>query len=218
MNKKIIISISATLIILLTFKSTESTCLRLGISWTISKLLPYIFTIIVGVYLFYLIRKITFKSSILKYSLASLTLILPFIIGFAMNPIYEGDFSKLGEDKIINSSPSDFKKNGLTVVTIPDCPFCFGAIEKLKTLKQRNPSLKIDFVVCSSKAEFLKTYKEEINGAFNVRTADNPDSLAKTSGFRFPAFFYVSELKPKNKWSNDQFGVRAMDDLESMLK
>ena len=64
---------------------------------------------------------------------------------------------------------------------------------------------------------YIKNYTKEINGLFQIRLAKNPQELAKTAGFRFPMFFKVEQNKATYKWSNDQFGVRATDDVEDAL-
>lgn len=216
MKKKIVSLSVLALILILLFKKIELISLSIGLSWTVSKLLPYFCLISIGFILFFQIKKLNLKTS-QKIVFCTLVLILPFTIGFSLNPIYEGDFSKQGNTVKTVYSPTDFKNDGLTVVTIPDCPFCFGAIEKLKIIKRRNPKLQIDFVVCSTNKQYIKNYIKEINGEFSIRLANNPDELAKTSGFKFPTFFKVEKKKPTYKWSNDQFGVRAIDDLESNI-
>ena len=152
-----------------------------------------------------------------KNSIGTLSFIVPFGLGFSLNPIYEGDFSKQGTSIVKNASPADFKKDGLMVITIPNCPFCFGSIQKLKLIKRRQPALEIDFVVCANNKEYLQKYKKEINGSFPIRIADNADSLVFTANFRFPAFVLVKNKKPNYVWSNDQFGVRAIDEMEKTV-
>ncbi len=216
MRNKLIVLIVSTLLFIIIFKRIELISLNLCLSWTFSKILPYFILCLCGILLFIQFIKINFNK-LYKLIIGFIILILPFIIGFVLNPIYEGDFSKQGTSIKSNFSPTDFKNDGLTVVTIPDCQFCFGAIEKLKIIKKRNPKLKIDFVVCSTKKQYIKNYIKEINGAFSIRLANNPEELAKTSGFKFPTFFKVINKKPTYMWSNDQFGVRAIDDFESNL-
>jgi hypothetical protein len=46
-----------------------------------------------------------------------------------------------------------------------------------------------------------KKLHKKINGAFSIRLATNPEELAKTSGFKFPAFFKFEKKKPTYKWS-----------------
>ena len=214
MRNKLILLTVFTLLFITFFKRIELISLNFGLSWTFSKILPYFILGICGVLLF--IQFINFNfNKFLKFISGFILLILPFLIGFALNPIYEGDFSKQGASIKSNFSSTDFKNDGLMVVTIPDCPFCFGAIEKLKIIKKRNPKLNIDFVVCSTNKQYIKNYIKEINGEFSIRLANNPEELAKTSGFKFPTFFKVEKKKPTYMWSNDQFGVRAIDDFES---
>jgi hypothetical protein len=216
MRIKLILLTIFTLLFIAFFKRIELISLNFGLSWTFSKILPYFILFLCGVFIFIQFIKINFNK-FLKLIIGFIILILPFLIGFVLNPIYEGDFSKQGTSVKSNLSPTDFKNDGLMVVTIPDCPFCFGAIEKLKIIKRRNPKLKIDFVVCSTNKQYIKNYIKEINGAFSIRLANNPEDLAKTSGFKFPTFFKVEKKKPTYKWSNDQFGVRAIDDFEGSV-
>ncbi len=199
------------------FSKIENLALNNGTSWTFAKLLPYGFTILCGILLFFQVKKISFKKPILKYASLLLVLILPFSIGFSFHPIYEGDFNLSSEKVITNFSPIEFVNDGITVATIPNCPFCFESIKTLKKIKKRNPDLKIDFIVCAKNSKYLKKYLTEIDGDFEIRLAKNPDSLAFTSGLRFPTFYLVKDKKPVFKWSNDQFSVRSIDVLESKL-
>ncbi len=182
-----------------------------------SKIIPYALLVLYGVLLLFQIKKTNF-SRLLKFTICFLVLVLPFGIGFVLNPIYEGDFSKNGHEISKNNSPKEFTTDGLMIATIPDCPYCLGSISKLKLLKKRNPKLNIDFVVCTKNKEYIKRYKSEINGAFNLKIAQNADSLATTVGFKFPTFIQVKNKKPVYLWSNDEFGVRAIDDFEQLIK
>lgn len=215
MKKSIVFISFISIIIILLFKKIESTALKSNFSWTFSKILPYSLLLIIGLILFTFIIRINFKNYLVKTIVLTLVIFLPFIIGFALYPIYEGDFSLEGQKVNRNASPSDFKFNGLMVVAIADCPYCFASIEKLKLIKKRNPRLNIDFVVCTNDKKYLDNYIKESKGIFNVRIANNSDSLALTAGWRFPTFIVVKKLKPQYLWSNDQFGVRAIDKLES---
>ena len=207
-----------TIVSIVFFKQIENIALSLGLSWTISKITPYVILILLGITLSFKIKKINFKHKISKYLFQILVFGLPFSIGFGLNPIYEGDFSKNGESLTIKTIPEDFQNDGLIIATIPNCPFCFEAIDKLKKIKKRNPSLKIEYVVCVKNPIYVQNYKKEINGAFTVRTAMNPDELAKIAGLRFPSFFLMKDKKKIYKWSNDQFGVRAIDELELKIQ
>ena len=198
------------------FGKIELLLINTGFSWTFSKIFPYALLILFGIILCIESRKGIVRRWV-KNSIGILSFVAPFGLGFIFNPIYEGDFSKQGTSIVKNASPADFKKDGLMVITIPNCPFCFGSIQKLKLIKRRQPALEIDFVVCANNKEYLQKYKKEINGSFPIRIADNADSLVFTANFRFPAFVLVKNKKPNYVWSNDQFGVRAIDEMEKTV-
>ena len=113
---------------------------------------------------------------------------------------------------------NDFNENGLSVLSIPGCHFCSESIEKLKKIKKRNPKLSITFIVLSRDLRALTKYKKEINGVFKLKLASNPDNFAVLAQLKFPAFLIIKNKKPIYRWSNDQFGVRAIDLLEAIKK
>lgn len=203
---------------ILFFKQIEQVIFDLGYSWTFSKTFPYVLLIIFGSLLAIYFRKINFIQQItkkwIKICLTLTIFCLPFSIGFYLHPIYEGDFSLNGEKITKNFSPLDFQKDGITVIAIPGCKFCFESIEKLKKIKRRKPSLSINFIVCCKEKQLLNDYKKEINGAFPVLNSKNPMGLANTAKRFFPSFVRVKNSKPIYLWSNDQFGVRAIDLIE----
>ena len=216
MKIKLFSIVILTIISILFFGKIELLLINTGFSWTFSKIFPYVLLILFGIILCIESRKGIVRKWV-KNSIGTLSFIVPFGLGFSVNPIYEGDFSKQGTSIVKNASPADFKKDGLMVITIPNCPFCFGSIQKLKLIKRRQPALEIDFVVCANNKEYLQKYKKEINGSFPIRIADNADSLVFTANFRFPAFVLVKNKKPNYVWSNDQFGVRAIDEMENTV-
>lgn len=199
------------------FQSLELWFLNKNFSWTMSKLLPYTFLIIAGILLAYSFSKaFKLKSKVLKFTLGTLLFVLPFALGFAFNPIYEGDFSSEGQE--ITSAPVSYdEKYQLVVVTIPNCPFCLEAIGRLKLMKKQHPELQILYSVCSSDEKSLSFYKEQIDGAFDISLAQDIDASAKLAEGRFPTFLYIEKGIPTIKWSNDQFGAGAIDELFTKL-
>jgi hypothetical protein len=213
---KIIISSLLTISTIFYFSSLEDFFQRIGISWTLSKSLPYLFLIALGLFIALLFTKKAVTKN-MKRILFLLILPLPFIIGFAFHPIYEGDFSKNG----IQLTPLDYQENtikdGLIVITIPNCPYCYESISKIKKLALRNPKLQIEYVVCSSDTNDILTYQAEIDGLFDIHLAKDKNKLAKIADLSFPAFVQVKNNKQIYKWSNSQFGVRAMDVIEDCI-
>lgn len=213
-----IVSISSILF----FKNIETIAFDYGYTWTFAKILPYATLVIAGFILAFSIFKSPFIHKILKKWIRVFIIVFgfvfPFTLGFALNPIYEGDFSLDGEKITKNLSPLDFETDGITVIAIPGCHFCFESIEKLKKIKKRNPKLSIHFVVCSEEKNMLIDYLKEVNGVFTVCNSQNPTELSKMSKHIFPSFIMVKHKRPVYSWSNDQFGVRAIDFIERTFK
>ena len=82
------------------FSQIESLALSIGTSWAFAKISPYAFTVISGIVLGLQIKKKYSKNTSLKYISIFLAIILPFSIGFALHPIYEGDFTNTPGEKI----------------------------------------------------------------------------------------------------------------------
>lgn len=181
-------------------------------SWTLTKALPYILMILGGVFLFWIFSRFKSKIRIIRF----FVWVLPFLIYFILNPIYEGDFSN--QYRIIQSKSLPLKtfNNELIIITIPGCPFCFASIESLKILKKRNHSLKINYIVCSSDSLSTLEYKKESRGIFPINYSTKPEKWTAIVKGKFPSFLLVGKTQTKI-WSNDGFGVRAKDEIESVI-
>ncbi len=186
--------------------------LELGWSWTFAKIAYYLLFIFIGIGFSFFFH-ILFKP---RNWMRKLTLILfstiSFLIGFILQPIYEGDFSN--DYEIVNSTPSDIKPKQLTLIAIPGCPYCYEAIDRLLLLKKRNEFLSIHFVVCSDDSTQLEWYQEKIKDAFDVKLATDLEKMQKLAKGRFPTFVYQDQQGITKRWSNDQFGVVAIDYIE----
>ena len=213
---KIILYTIITTFSILFFKELELGLFNIGLSWTLSKATPYLLSILLGALLSITLYKSITLKKVFKVNLSILILLLPFVISFALHPIYQGDFSKNGKVLSQNSYNENTIDNGLMVITIPNCHYCYEAIGRLKTLALRNPELNIEYVVCSSDSNSTTTYKEEIDGLFKIRIAKDRNELARVAGGSFQAFVHVKNGKQTYKWSNSQFGVRALDLIEEL--
>jgi hypothetical protein len=106
----------------------------------------------------------------------------------------------------------------LLIVTIPDCPFCLESITRLKLIKKRNPTIKMLFSVCSEDEQKLNLYRGLIAGDFDIALAKDIEASVKLAEGHFPTFVQLKKGLPSYKWSNDQFGAGAIDELESQIK
>jgi hypothetical protein len=192
----------------------ETILLNSGLSWFISKLLPYILSLALGLVLFLLAKKFLKNKKWKSFILIPL-LFIPFLVYFIQYPIYEGDFSN--NSKTVNTAIELGNENELIVVAIPNCPFCFESIAKLKRVKQRIPEAQIQFLVCTENENDLQTYKIESQGLFEIKKISNYEDLAIMVDNKFPSFILLKENQQVQIWNNSAFGVSAIDEVEGFI-
>lgn len=213
-----LIAFSLSIVTILFFRELELSTIESGFSWTLAKALPYALLIFIGFVLALLFPKlVSIKKKVLKLGVQLLLLVLPFSIGFALFPIYEGDFSLIGKELKQTKSLENFENADLVVIAIPGCPYCLASIDKLKLIKKRNPSIKIHFVVSTPDQKDLANYLAAAGGMIDVQQSKEIELTSEYAESRYPTFIQIKNNKAVYKWSNDQFGVRAVDKLEGEL-
>lgn len=194
----------------------EDFLLGVGLSHSLSKVLPYILVVLLGVFLARMVYGRFRSNKKTGIVLSIFFLIAPFIAYFAVNPIYQGDFGKNGREQSFRNAKTTMFHDGLLVLAIPGCPFCMESIEGLKQMKKRRPELKIEFSVFgTSDKELLKGYKKAIDGKFKLTTLRNETAFTANTGNSFPTFVMIKKGKAVYSWSNNDFGVRAKDEIEN---
>ena len=193
----------------------ESYFLESGMSWTMSKVLPYLVMILAGILLWIIAKKVVRRmNKYMRWGLLLIVFVAPFFVYFLISPIYQGDFSNNSIE--VEQSEKNAELNGkkLVVITIPGCPFCLEAIDQLLIMKNRVPNLELEYIVCSSDSTSVDWYKEKGGEMINVRLAENKEEMAKIAQHSFPTFVLVDNKRPLRTWSNDSFGVFARDEIE----
>lgn len=190
----------------------EHFLLNLGLSWTLSKILPYVIWTIAGFVLWWMVSK-RLKNKWMKL-LSLLMIPVPFMVYFIFSPIYEGDFSNESRERGLLVS-NELEEGELTLLAMPGCPYCYDAIDVLKVMKERTGSDLIRFRVATNDSTTMDWYKEKVDGAFPVEMVAS-DSVAQLARGYFPTYVYTS-AKGHRIWSSDQFGVGALDWLEEQL-
>jgi len=193
----------------------ESFLLNLGLSFTSSKLFSYIFFVGIGLLLAFLFFKKSKNGSISKIPKLIISLVLfvsPFLIYFAIHPIYQGDFSN---NSYPIDSKVDFPKNKqLTIIALANCPYCIQSIETSKLLKKKNPGMRIEYWVLSSSPAHYMKYKKLLGNAAQIKLkARISDELAIIAKGSYPTFVLSDNNKGIKAWNNDSFGVMAMDEV-----
>jgi thioredoxin-related protein len=193
----------------------ESYFLNAGLSWTMSKVLPYFIMILVGIVLWIIAKKLLKSlNKFLRWALLLVIFLMPFGIYFSISPIYEGDFSNNAIEVMRSDANAELTGKKLVVITIPGCPFCLQAIDQLLVMKKRVPNIEIEYIVCSSDSTTVDWYKENAGDDITVRLAVNSEEMAKIAQHAFPTFVLVDNNHPIKTWSNDSFGVFARDEIE----
>ena len=190
----------------------EKALIDFGLSYTWSKAIPYLVMLLLGIVLVGLLsRTLKQKNKWIKRTVMLVSFALPFSIYFALNPIYQGDFSlEDGKVNIQNEYTTQFEK-GLFIVAKPGCPYCYGCIAELNALKKRQPQLKIFFSVVNGNDYDLRTYGEQFKVDATL------DSIPHFSSFKgqiepsFPTFLWVENGVAKRAWTNNFFGAREKD-------
>lgn len=194
----------------------ESFFLNLGLSYTWSKALPFIIFIILGIILGRFLFKRS-KSTLMKI-VSIIAIFIPFGIYFAINPIYEGDFSNTSITVQRTAEMSELKGKKLVVISLPGCKYCKESIQVLKEIQDRHKNLEVEYVVTSSNSSDLDFYLEKSKGIFPVRLAENVEAMAKLANGHFPTYVLVNNDKPFETWSNNTFGISALDKVVRNFK
>jgi thiol-disulfide isomerase/thioredoxin len=189
--------------------------LDLGLSWTTSKLAPYLLMITIGLLLVIVSRKrIVKKKFVVRFLVKFTLLIIPFVSYFVYSPIYQGDFSNNSVALFKSDSEKELQGRKLVVLSIPGCPYCFNALDKMKKLKERVSNIEIEYLVCHLDPETIQWYKEGAGNAIDVKLAENIQAMSKLASGVFPTFVLVEKDKVLRTWSNNHFGFPALDEIE----
>ena len=199
--------------------SIELSLLDNGFSWTLSKAVPYLAMILLGFLFIYILpKKLRTLNVFLRYGIKLIILVIPFALYFIISPIYSGDFSNNSIELTKDSTVGELEGRRLVVLSIPNCKYCYESIDRMVKLKERVPSMIIEYVVCSSDTMSIALYQEKGKAAIIVRLAEDMDAMTQLAEGTFPTFVLVNNERPLTKWSNDSFGVLAMDNVEEFFK
>lgn len=215
--KKIICALVLLLSIVF-FKPLQELALDMGFSWTASFSLPYFLLLLFGFLLAYDLRTVMKRfPKILRVMLIVVLAVLPFGAGFMLNPIYEGDYASEGSALSQNNRLASSKDADFVVLTIPNCPFCKESAAKISRLQQRNPHMRIKYLVCSTNPEATKELRKFLDKRISIQTLSDLTQALALSGGKFPTFLQIENGKAVYKWNNMQLGVLALDEIESSL-
>ena len=186
----------------------ENWLINLGLSFTWSKLLPYIFFSLIGFLLAWFLSK-RFQNNILKGLFFILFPAITFGIYFAINPIYEGDFSN--ESYLAKTDLPFPKTTTLSVISLPHCPYCLASIKEMKKMADRG--VKIQYLILSDEKADSVRYAKQLAGKISCHLISRKYKLLDLTRGSFPTFVLSNKDGIKKIWSNDHFGVVARDEV-----
>jgi hypothetical protein len=189
-----------------------------GFSWTFSSLLPYFIAVafIIGM-------AVSFGRLITQHRLHQrlIGIVLALVfggVGFAMNPIYEGDFNNNMHEIQLNGN-SELFPEGIAMVALPGCKFCYGQIPTLLTLQKRNPDVPITVLFSIAEPLSMEDYREQLGEGIQVVAASNPKLVSEIVNGKFPSYIYFSASSTQvYKWSLDGLGAVGLDHLERLAR
>ena len=197
----------------------ENSFLESGFGFTTSKVLPYIITLLIGLILVFILRaRMNFKNRAVKIVVKLIIVLAPVAIYFAFYPIYEGDFSNTFKVAERTSEIDELSGDKLYVISIAGCPFCKDAMERMLLLEDRNPGMEVEYIVCNQDSTTLDFYTEINEGKIPIILATNPEALMILAEGTFPTFVLSKKNEVLKVWSNQNFGVRAQDEVEDLVK
>ncbi|MGB0934397.1 MAG: hypothetical protein ACPGU5_08940 [Lishizhenia sp.] len=203
---------------LLFFSNIQIWLFGRGVSWYWSHIMPYLIATVCTVIGLSLLIFVKLERRF-KIVLFSLFLTFPPTF-FAIHPIYAGDFSDNSSKIIVKQLPSNLYdlKDGLTMISLANCEYCYEALKTLEFIKKRAQSTEVSVAVLTTNSAVIDYYNEETNNAFNIFMIDSAhlETWSELSpNQQFPCFLYLEDKKIVKKWSNQQFGYLAKDFVES---
>ena len=188
----------------------------IGLSFTASKFLPYFLIVFLGLFFSKLLYRHISASKIIRILFITLITILPFGIYFAINPIFQGDFSN--EGVLIKKKLELPKNNDLLIIALADCPYCIQSQETVKLIHQKNTKIKAEYLIVNGTKQDSIRYARMLNGFASCRTMKNSIPLLQSIQGHFPSFILVRKGKLNKVWSNNTFSVRAWDEVASCIE
>ena len=192
----------------------------LGLTWTLSKLLPYILFLIIGISFSVIFYKKFKLLKPLKIIVSLAILVLPFLLYFVFSPIYQGDFSNVGYT--VSSENRFPEKKQFTVYVLPNCKYCVSSTAVLTSMVRKNKRINLVIRVMGHTVKDSLKYVKLMDNLVPVTMNSSHNSLERvqlkevisiTQG-EFPTFVLSKSGKAIKAWHNDRFGVRAMDEVD----
>ena len=189
--------------------------LNIRLTFTFSRILPYMlefFAVCLVIYQVY--SQYLINTSLAVRRLASILILFGGSgIAFAINPIYEGDFSHKYREISLAGENADTFQHGLTMIALPGCSYCYGKLEEMKFVKKIYPSLPMYVLVIHDDEIALEEYRKHSEGLIEVGLFPESTLLKTIIVDGYPNLIYKSNEGTSKliNWSNNGFGSASWD-------
>lgn len=198
-------------------EAISTALINAGWSWTLSKWWIYSFLWILPIFYIFWMRSTQKRKQKIAMPLAFFALSAALAaFHFHEYPIYDGDISAAGVE-MQGEDVTDGFNDGLLMISIPGCPYCFEATATLVKLKERKADLPIKQVVLSNNLSDLTGYQEASKGLYTVDTTTNY-AFYRSITSMYPTFVLIKDGKMVKQWRNSAFGVLAKDEVEALVE
>lgn len=158
--------------------------------------------------------KRSFKHKLIRIFTLITTSLLPISIYLFYYPVYTGDLFETGcKAKTTIQFP---KEKVLSIFVLPDCPYCHETIHLAKLLTARNPKLKIQFLVTGAHSD--ESFEPIKSKQIQVQMSKEIDKTIFLTKGVFPTYVISENGKLVKRWTNNEFGVIALDEIEEFTK
>lgn len=197
----------------------EQAIFNFGFSWTFSKYIPVVLSIVIGFLIGKLILRFFLKNAKKWIRLSVLFIFMAgiFALYFAYSPIYIGDVTNGGEEYAQSSTVSEFTDKNLVVIGIPGCRYCTESFQITNAIQERYPNAEITFVLSYGDSSDLEYYQELANPKIELLLSPNEEALLPISKGNYPTFA-IKEHSIIRSWSNNTIGVLALDEIENHIQ
>ncbi|WP_123776116.1 hypothetical protein [Brumimicrobium aurantiacum] len=212
---RVLLSIISLAVLIIFHNTINSMGLNLGLSFTFSKILPYMLEFFaVCLLLFNVYRQyLTGVSLTIRRLVSMLILFGGCGAAFAANPIYEGDFSHQYREVFLTGENAKTFEQGLTMVALPGCPFCFQKLDEMKKISALYPSIPMHVFVINNDQAALEAYRERAEGIIEVEMFPDSRLLKSVIIGGYPNLIYNHDVQDSKliSWSNSGFGSTSWD-------
>ncbi len=212
---RIALSVLTLAVLIIFHNSIISFGLSVRLSFTFSKILPYMLEFFaVTLIIFNVYRQYLMGTSLTIRRLVSILILFGGSgIAFAVNPIYEGDFSHQYREIALAGENAGTFKHGLTMIALPGCPFCYEKLEEMKRVSTIYPELPMFVLVINDDSLALESYREASDGMMQVDHFPKSTLLKSIIKDGYPNLIYKSKNESSTliNWSNSGFGSASWD-------